>query len=230
MDISPFYEKKIECLHCKLKFNTLKVRSKSVKVSGSDTDFMPIYGENDINALYYNVFVCEHCGFSFTDDFSSYLAPHTKEAIYNKLSSKWVPHKFDGERDVYSALQTYKLALYCAEIKDEKTIIIAGLLLRITWLYRSLGNTSQEMRFMKLALARYQESYSKEDYVDTQMSDMRVLYMIGELARRLEDYQTATRFFSKIFEYKADQSEAKLLEMAKDQWELVREARQALRG
>lgn len=79
MDVSPYYEKKIECLNCKKNFTTLKVRTKFVKVAETDTDFMPIYAEGDIQAMYYNVFVCEHCGFSFTEDFSRYFAPGVAE-------------------------------------------------------------------------------------------------------------------------------------------------------
>ena len=225
MEVSPFYEKKIECLHCKNSFPTLKVRSKNLRVAKFDSDFQPLYEENQINALFYNVFVCEHCGFSFTEDFSKYFAPGVTEEIKNKISSKWVHHDFKEERTVFQAIQAYKLAFMCATIKKEKFIITAGLLLRLAWMYRSLHNEIQEKRFMKMARDHYMESYSNEDYRSTQMSDSRVMYMIAELSRRLEDYQTATRFFSKVIESQRTGGEVKLVEMAKEQWNLVREAR-----
>jgi uncharacterized protein len=225
MEVSPFYEKSIECIHCKSSFVTLKVRSKNVRVAKSDTDFQPLYEENQVNALYYNVFVCEHCGFSFTEDFSKYFAPGVAEQINNQISSKWVHHDFKGERTVFQAIQAYKLALLCATIKKEKFIITAGILLRLAWMYRSLNNEGQEKRFMKMARDHYMESYSNDDYRSTQMSDVRVMYMIAELSRRLEDYQNATRFFSKVIESQRSGGEAKLVEMAREQWELVREAR-----
>ena len=225
MEVSPFYEKKIECLHCKSSFSTLKVRTKNVRVAKSDTDFQPLYEENQVNALYYNVFVCEHCGFSFTEDFSKYFAPGVAEEIYNQISSKWIPHDFKGERTVFQAIQAYKLAFLCATIKKEKFIIKAGLLLRLAWMYRSLNNDGQEKRFITMARDHYMESYSTDDYRSTQMSDVRVMYMIAELSRRLEDYQNATRFFSRVIESQRSGGEPKLVEMAKEQWELVREAR-----
>ena len=225
MEVSPFYEKKVECLHCKSTFPTLKVRTKNVRVAKSDTDFQPLYEENQVNAIYYNVFVCEHCGFSFTEDFSKYFAPGVTEEIYNQISSKWVPHDFKGERTVFQSIQAYKLAFLCATIKKEKFIITAGILLRLAWMYRSLNNAGQEMRFLKMARDHYMESYSNEDYQNSQMSTVRVMYMIAELSRRLEDYSTATRFFSRVIESQRSGGEAKLVEMAKEQWELVREAR-----
>lgn len=72
------------------------------------------------------------------------------------------------------------------------------------------------------------ETFSNGDYSSTQMSDVRVMYMIAELSRRLEDFENATRFFSRVIESQRVGGEGKLVDMAKEQWELVREAREQL--
>ncbi|MBD8036880.1 DUF2225 domain-containing protein [Solibacillus sp. A46] len=228
MIISPYYEKDVECLNCKKKFPTLKVRSKSIKVDHTESDFHPIYADNQVNALYYNVFVCQHCGFSFTEDFNKYFAPGVKEQITIQISNNWIPHNFKSERTVFDAIQAYKLALLCATIKKEKFVIISGLTLRLAWLYRSINNTGQEQRFLKMARDFYMESFSTEDFSGTQMSSIRIMYMIAELSRRINDYQNATRFFSRVIESQRVGGEAKLIEMAKEQWELVREEREKM--
>lgn len=228
MEISPFYEKSIECLHCKKNFPTLKVRSKSIKIEHTESDFHPIYADNHVNALYYNVFVCQHCGFSFTEDFNKYFAPGVKEQLNEQVCEKWIPHNFKGERTVFQAIQAYKLALLCATIKKEKYVITSGLTLRLAWLYRSLKNEGQEKRFLKMSRDHYMESFSTEDYASTQMSGVRVMYMIAELSRRLGDYENATRFFSRVIESQRVGGEAKLVDMAKEQWDLVREARDGI--
>lgn len=225
MEISPYYEKKIDCLHCKKAFPTLKVRSKFIKVESTDTDFRPIYEDEQVNALYYNVFVCEHCGFSFTEDFSKYFAPGTSEQITKQISNKWVHHSFDKERTIFQAIQAYKLAWLCATIKKERFVSTAGLTLRLAWLYRSLKNEGQELRFLKIARDLYMESFSAEDYSNTQMSEVRITYIIAELSRRIDDIEMATRFFSKVIESQRVGGEARLVEMAKEQWELIRESR-----
>ncbi|MFF5995907.1 DUF2225 domain-containing protein [Lysinibacillus sp. KU-BSD001] len=222
MELSPYYEKKMDCLNCKKSFPTLKVRSKFIKVASSDSDFQPIYADENVQALYYNVFVCEHCGFSFTEDFTKYFAPGIKEQIDEQITKKWVHHDFNGERTVFQAIQAYKLALLCADIKKEKSVAKAGLALRLGWLYRSLKNAGQEQRFLKIARDQYMESFSTEDYASTQMSGVRIMYMIAELSRRLGDNENATRFFSKVIENQRTGGEAKLVEMAKEQWELMR--------
>ncbi|MEO4054359.1 DUF2225 domain-containing protein [Solibacillus sp. CAU 1738] len=225
MELSPFYEKKIDCLHCKKSFPTLKVRSKFIKVKDTESDFHPVYTDENVNALYYNVFVCEHCGFSFTEDFSKYFAPGVSEVIDEQITKKWVHHDFKGERTVFQALQAYKLAWLCGTIKKEKFVALAGLTLRIGWLYRSLNNAGQEKRFLQIARDLYTESYSTEDYASTQMSGVRIMYMIGELSRRIGDFETATRFFSKVIENQRVGGEAKLVDMAKEQWEIIRSER-----
>ena len=46
------------------------------------------------------------------------------------------------------------------------------------------------------------------------------MYMIAELSRRIGDLENATRFFSKVIENQRYWWEAKLMEMAKEQWQL----------
>ncbi|MCH7323026.1 DUF2225 domain-containing protein [Solibacillus sp. MA9] len=226
MEISPFYEKSIECMHCKKSFTSLKVRTKSIKIEHTESDFQPIYADKHVNALYYNVFVCQHCGFSFTEDFNKYFAPGVKENLNKQICENWIPHSFKTERTVFDAIQAFKLAFLCATIKKEKYVITSGLALRLAWLYRSLNNYNQELRFLKIARDHYMESFSNGDYSSTQMSDVRIMYMVAELSRRLEDYENATRFFSRVIETQRVGGEAKLVDMAKEQWELVRAARE----
>lgn len=228
MELSPYYEKKMDCLFCKKSFPTTKIRSKFVKGGETDTDFMPIYAENQVQAMYYNVFVCEHCGFSFTEDFTKYFAPGVSEQLQEQICTRWVPHGFAGERTVFQALQAYKLALLCADIKKERFVTKAGLALRIAWMYRSLKNEGQEKRFMELARNLYMESFSTDDYSATQMSGTRVMYMIAELSRRIGDMENATRFFSKVIESQRTGGEPKLIEMAKERWNEIREKREAM--
>lgn len=226
MDLSPYYEKKIECLNCKKTFSTLKIRSKSIKIDHTESDFQPVYADDTVNAYYYNVFVCEHCGFAFTEDFSKYFAPGVQEEINEMITKNWVVHSFKGERTVFQAIQAYKLALLSGSIKKEKFINLAGITLRIAWLYRSLNNEGQEQRFLKISRDHYIDSFSTDDYNGTQMSMVRVLYMVAELSRRIGDIENATRYFSKVIEKQNIGGDAKIVDMAKEQWTILREARE----
>ncbi|MFD6443430.1 DUF2225 domain-containing protein [Peribacillus sp. NPDC060186] len=66
-----------------------------------------------------------------------------------KISSQWIPHHFNDERSIKDAINTYKLASYCGSLKKEKHIILAGIHLRIAWLYRNNQTSEQEKRFLQ---------------------------------------------------------------------------------
>lgn len=223
MELTPHYEKTITCIYCKEDFPTAKLRSKFVRVKKHESDFQPVYVNPDVNGIYYNVFVCEHCGFSFTEDFSRYFVPGTKQVIQSQIVERFVRRSYNGERTVFQALEAYKLALVCGNLKKEKNVVLAGLAMRIAWLYRSLSNEGQEQRFMKMARDYYIASYTTGDYSSTQMSEFRVSYMIGELSRRIGDIEEATRSFSHILEQQSTCLEPQIIAMTKEQWLIMRE-------
>lgn len=226
MEISPYYQKSIECLHCKKQFKTTKVRSKFVKVESYTSDFQPIYQNKEVNPLLYNIFVCEHCGFSFTEEFSKYFAPGMKDEIQEKIANKWIPRSYGEERSIEEGILTYKLSIFCGTIKKEKFINIAGLALRTAWLYRLQQKHKEEQRFLEIARDRYENSYINGDFSGTQMSETRVLYLIAELSRRIGDVDYATRYFSKVIEKQSTSFEPKIVEMAKERWQEIRESKE----
>lgn len=222
MELSPYYQKDIECLQCKLKFKSTKIRSKFIKVVEYATDFQPIYQNSEINPLLYNVFVCEHCGFSFTEDFTKYFAPGVKVLIQEKIADKWTPRTFDGERTIDEGITAYKLGILSGTIKKEKYVSIAGLALRTAWLYRLQSKQEEEARFLEIARDRYEDSYTNDDYNGTQMSEARILYLIAELSRKIGDLEYATRYFSKVIEKQNTSTEPQVIEMAKERWQEIR--------
>lgn len=222
MELTPYYQKDIECLYCKQKFKTTKVRSKFIKVDSHQSDFQPIYENKEVNPLLYNIFVCEHCGFSFTDEFTKYFAPGVKEIIQEQIGSKWAPRSFGHERTIEEGIMAYKLGILSGTLKKEKFVNLAGLALRTAWLYRVLDKQDEENRFMEIARDRYADSYSNDDYNGTQMSESRMLYLIAELSRKIGDTDCATRYFSKVIEKQNTSLEPNITEMAKDRWHEMR--------
>lgn len=221
--LTPFYEKKGECILCKASFTTTKIRSSFVKVDKYDRDFRPIYEKDEMNPLLYNVFVCPHCGFSYTEDFSKYFPPGSKEELELKVRNQWTSRDFGKNRTPNTAINTYKLAVYCGEIKNEKKVTIGGLLLRIAWIYRSLHNEEQEIRFMQHALKQYMESYSIGDYQGSKMSEMKLTFVIAELLYRVNDKEQAVLYLSKVIEKQSTTTERTIVEMARDRWSELRE-------
>jgi hypothetical protein len=56
------------------------------------------------------------------------------------------------------------------------------------------------------------------------MSEMKVLYLLGELYRRLEEHNKAIKFFSLVLEHKNKNLETGIVKMARVQWLETKEA------
>lgn len=226
MKITPFYDKKIKCLNCHHHFTTTKIRSRFVRVASHDTDFKPNYTDDKINPLYYNVSICPDCGFGFTEETSPYFPPDAQEIIRKTVTAKWNGRSFSETRDIDEAIETYKLAYLSAMLKKEKQISLAGLTLRLAWLYRDKGQQDEEMRFLTISRDLYSDSYSEQDYVGTQMSETRVLYVIAELSRRIGEEEEAIRSFSRVIEQQRTSLEPQIVKMAKERWREIREEKE----
>ncbi|WP_421381121.1 DUF2225 domain-containing protein [Bacillus salacetis] len=222
-EITPFYQKKIECLYCKSPFHSTKIRSRFIKFSHHETDFRPVYKEEQINPLLYNVNVCPECGFSFTDDFTKYIVPAQKLQIQEKLASQWSKQDFGRERSFEEAINTYKLPILTGTLKKEKSITLAGLYLRTAWLYRSIENEEQENRFTTLALKEYINTYMKDDFTGTGMSETKILYLIAELQLRLRHFREAASYFSKVLASQKNSVEPRIIELARERWHEMRD-------
>lgn len=220
MGIIPYYDKVITCINCQKSFKTTKIRQSTTKLTTTDSDFKPSY--SGINLLYYHVFVCEFCGISFTKDFSTYFPPGTQETIKERICAHWTPHSFNGERNLDQAIQSYQLAIICGEIKKEKHVVLAGLALKTAWLYRDQGKKEWELRFLESARNKYVECYLIGDYQGTSMTEFKVLYLIGELSRRIGDFSTATKYFSRIIEQQRTSTERRIIQLTKDIWQDMR--------
>ncbi|MGM0875477.1 MAG: DUF2225 domain-containing protein [Bacillota bacterium] len=223
-ELNYLYEKTVECHMCQEKYPTKKVLSKYVRTNKHDTDFCSYYVSTKKNPLLYYVQVCPNCGFSSSEEFSSFFSPTSLKSIQEKISTNWSGANYCNERSLDKAINSYKLAIYCATIKKEKHITLSGLYLRLAWLYRTEKiNIEEEKRFLRLALNEYINSYMNGDFTDTHLSEVKLLYIIGELSRRLGLKGQATRYFSRVIEIQKDTFEKGIVEMAKDRWAEMRE-------
>ncbi|WP_442604379.1 DUF2225 domain-containing protein [Paenibacillus sp. KN14-4R] len=217
MDIDPLYQINVRCLHCKQAFETSRVRPSFKKATQTDSDFCVHYKNH--NPDFYVVRVCPNCGFSFTENFSDKLTEEQQDLFKAKVANNWSHRDFGGERDWDTALHTYKLALLCAQIKSEKERVIAGLLHHIAWLYRYKGNKEEELRFLQYALDAYIVVYETEGL---ELNNARLMYLMGEIHRRLGQYADAVKWFSRIINDKRIM-DAAMIQKSREQWVVTRE-------
>lgn len=93
--------------------------------------------------------------------------------------------------------------------------------MRLAWIYREENNNEQEQRFLSLALKEFEESFMISDFRESSMTELKTLYICGELHRRLGDLSKAISYFAKIIEHPKRDDERKMLNMAREQWRIT---------
>ncbi len=217
------YSKEIFCPVCKMKIEVTKVRSKACTIKSKDTDFC-IYYEG-INPILYDVWVCEYCGYAAQGERFEELSDEEAKKVMKNISPYWKSRKFCGERNVESAMETFKLALYNLQMINAKASDLAKVCIRIAWLYR-LNSDEKENEFLKHALRFYNEAYDKETFPINKLDESTCMYLMAELNRRIGDLESATIWFNKLMSSPAAKANKVLIEMAREQYHLVRQQRE----
>ncbi|MCU6710945.1 DUF2225 domain-containing protein [Paenibacillus sp. J5C_2022] len=218
--MEPLYETTITCICCETPFLTSKVRPSFKKAAHVDSDFCGHYASG-VNPDFYVVRVCPKCGFSFTENGFESLTREQKERYYEKMGVYWngKGQGFSGERTAEQAMLTYKLALLAGQATGARDRIIAGILHHIAWLYRYENNQEQERRFLQYALEAYISVYETEG---VSLNNAKLMYLIGELNRRVGEHAEAVKWFSRIVNDKRIM-DAAMIRASREQWQLIRE-------
>lgn len=220
-ELETYYTKKHICIYCEKSFTSLSIRPRYSIPFQTDSDFCPHYKNKEVNPHYYYVNVCTECGFAFSKEFSHKFPPGSKEMIKVQIEDQWEKRDFSKLRDFRLAVDSYKLAIYAGSIKREKHVTLGGLCLRLAWIYREENNNEQEQRFQSLALKEFEESFKISDFLGSSMTELKMLYICGELQRRLGDLTKAISYFAKIIEHPQRDDERKMLNMAREQWKIT---------
>lgn len=208
------FDKDTKCLCCEGDFTVQRIRNSKIAISKKDTDFCNYY-TNEENPYYYEVWICPHCGFAYNANFKP-LNPAQKETVYNEYCKRVTPLKLGSQRSLEDALQAFKLALVCASISGQDNTIIAGLFLRIAWLYRFQGNNEEETKFLAKAVEGFQDVYQNGDPKRNPLGEHKLIYLLGELNGRLGNYQEARRWFNMLLSQR--EIEPAIKNLARDQW------------
>jgi uncharacterized protein (DUF2225 family) len=215
--VAPLFNINVKCTYCNNNFQSPRIRPSFKKATKTDTDFCIHY--KDINPDYYVVRICPSCGFASTENFSDKMTSAQKEDFEQKVARNWALKEYGKERSWKEALQSYKLALLCAQIKDEKVRVIAGILHHIAWLYRYNQNWEQEKRFLEFALDAYVGVYETES---DSLNNAKLMYLLGELNRRLHNYNEAVKWFGRIINDRSIM-DAGMIKASREQWAATRE-------
>ncbi len=213
------YDRKITCPVCESKIKVRAVKSSYIRTLSRDTDLMINYDHP--SPLLYDAWVCTECGYAaLSSQFNAITYKQTK-FIKEIISVNWKPKEYPHEFNINTAVERYKLALLNTIAKKGKNSEKALICLKIAWLYRINEDINNEEQLLNQALEGFESAYEKEIFPIAGMDESTLIYLIGELYRRLGDNQTALLWFSRVFTNK--KSKKKIKDMAREQKYLINE-------
>ena len=189
------FDKQIVCPVCNSHFKNKTVKSKSPRVISKDSDFFIRYSV--VNPYFYDVVICNSCGYAaMKSDFES-IKIRKKELVLSNVTPKWKPRQYTDILDETLAIERYKLALLNALLLNLQDSTKAMISLKIAWMFRLLNNSDYEKVFLKQALDGFNNAYIYEVFPIYGLQRDSLMYLLGELNRKLGDYQNALQWFSK---------------------------------
>jgi len=83
------------------------------------------------------------------------------------------------------------------------------------------------MAMMKRAMDGYKEAYMREQTPIGNLTEVTLTYLIGELLRRTGQYEESLSYLSRVVSNPQAKNEKRILEMARDAWQEVRDLKKA---
>lgn len=212
------YLKTIKCPVCNKETEIPYPRKGTYRISKTDSDYMKYY--EGLNLSFYSINYCNECGYAALPSFFDQITEKQQKLIKMKISLKWSSEPLKMEYTVDDAIKQHKLALLNSVVKEAADGEEALLCLRLSWLYRLKGDEENERRFQESAVMSFEEAYQTEELPIGGLDRWHLLYLIGELYRRLGDYQKANIYYGQVLS--SVNPPYKLKEMIRDMRELIR--------
>lgn len=215
------FDRNMTCPVCGNDVKIKSVKTGKVRMISKDTDFMPRYEK--LNPLFYDVAVCPSCGYSALVKSFGKLREEQINLIKSIITPKFIPKTYPDLYDVDIAIERFKLALLNSVVKKGKSSEKAYLCLKLSWFYRLKNEEKEEKRFIEQSLIGFKEAYEKETFPIYGMDKFALIYLIGELSRRIGKNDEALRWLSMVLI--SMNVNPKLKELARDQKDLIKESR-----
>lgn len=212
------YDKTITCPICGHQFKVRTVRNSAYRITSKDSDFFINYTR--INPYFYDVWICNSCGYAaMKSDFES-IRSIKKELVIKNISIRWKPKTYPDTYDAKIAIERYKLALINYTVIESEAYRKGMVCLKLAWMYRLLNDSENETLYIKNSLDEFLKAYYKEDFPMYGMDRYTVMYLIGELQRRLLNNEEAILWFGNVITSRMASS--KIKELARKQKDIIK--------
>ncbi|BDU50290.1 DUF2225 domain-containing protein [Haliovirga abyssi] len=220
------WEKEVECPVCGTNFITYNFKSKSLPIKEKESDFHEIY--DFLNPLVFDIWVCPECLYaSKREDFEDVNMELIEKIAKDKSKRKKIANKadFNLPRNNELGILSYRLAIMSYRYRKQSNAFFGSLYLKACWIAREQRDIDVEMEFMRLVTDYYEKALSSGEKIGGQLSELGLIYLLGELYRRLGDLDKAGKYFMKVKQDPEVKKEKAILRMSDAQMELVKEAK-----
>lgn len=212
------YDKTLTCPICGSVFKAKAIKKSSYRILKQDADFF--YEYKNINPYFYDVWLCNVCGYAAMKTDFNQIREREKQLIIDKISMKWHEKSYPETYNVNIAIERFKIALLNYMAMDAKNSAKAMTCLKIAWMYRILGNSELEASYIKNSIDGFNKAYFHETFPIYGMDKFTMMYLIGELNRRTNNDEEALMWFGRVMgETNAPQ---KLKNKIRDQKDLIK--------
>ena len=217
-EIHHLYDKKISCPVCDNEFTVKAIKTSSYKMKSRDSDFFIRY--ELINPYFYDVWLCNSCGYAAMKSDFLKIRSYQKDDVLNNISSRWKGREYPVPYDIDIAIERYKLSLLNYFYMDARDSQKAMNCLKLSWMYRLKEDEENEQLYLKEVLEGFKEAYFNEDFPIFGMKRFTVMYLIGELNRRVKNDKDALLWFGNVITAQA--ADRKIKDLARDQKDLIK--------
>ena len=206
------YEKSIKCPVCEKETKIQAPKKGSYRPVKKDSDLMQNY--EGINPLFYEIDFCNECGYAALPDYFNKIKQNEIDLVKSSISLKWEKNIYQDEYSVEDAIRQHKLALLNAMVKKSLLGEQALICLKLSWLFRISKEKANEIRFQEQAILGFETAYQSERLPIGGLDEWNLLYVMGELYRRIGDKDKSLALFSKVMV--SSQASSKLKDLIRD--------------
>ena len=188
------------------------------RVASRDSDLFIRYVED--NPYFYEVWICPFCGYAALKTDFPKLRNFQAKLVKEKITPKWVNREYALPFNESIAIERYKLALVNSLIIESKSSTKGIICLKIAWMYRLLLDETNEKNYLKQSLIALEDAYTNEKLPIYGLDRFSIMYLIGELNRRIGEETLALRWFSEVIT--SIGAPQKVKEMARDSKDKIR--------
>lgn len=225
------WQKEVICPVCSTGFITNNYRSKSLPILKKESDFHEIY--EVINPIAFDIWVCPECLYSAKkEDFDTVNSEVLEKIARDKSTRKKLAGGIDftAVRDYDSAYMSYELAFMCYAHRKATNAFLGSLYLKYSWLARENGDKELERDQIRHVIERYEKALSIGEKITGQISELGVMYLVGELYRRNGDLDSAEKYLMKVRQSPNADGEKAILRMALDLLDGIKEEKKRNKG